>query len=313
MKTAMKKAAVLLCCLCLVLAMTGCERADYVAAVEVYNSGDFAQARELFLALEDYEDSAALAKRCEYHLAVALYSDGAFQEAITALEKLGDYEDSLALITHSRYQIALQLKESKDYDAAEAAFEALDGYANSADHIADIRWARLYDTVLEKGTLQEDGTTCRYAPSEESASWLQISTEDPYTLTFSTEATRDEGFLLFDSLAITLRYPVTQAEYSAVSKFILQWNGAEYGSTQTCSGAIDPAELNGDTVLKVENYRKESLDIRDESHSSADASDSSMEEGMAANLKVLLADIPVILQSLDSRFTTALLGFTQLA
>ena len=90
MKSATKKIATLLCCLALLLCLTGCERADYVAAVEVYNSGQFAEARNLFLALGEYEDSAALAKRCDYHLAVQLYKDGKFPEAIAALEKLGD-------------------------------------------------------------------------------------------------------------------------------------------------------------------------------------------------------------------------------
>ena len=39
----------------------------------------------------------------------------------------------------------------------------------------------------------------------------------------------------------------------------------------------------------------------------------SMEEGMAANLQTLLPQIPVLLQSLDSRFTPELLGLTQLS
>lgn len=313
MKKFAKKISLLLCCVCLLLAMTGCERADYVAAVEVYNTGDYAQAMELFQALGEYENSAELAKRCEYHLAVALYSEGKFQEAIPALEKMGDYEDSKALITHSRYQIALQLKDSKDYDAAQEAFEALDGYENSADHIADICWARFFDTIVEKSQLQEDGKTYHYLASEDCATVLKVNSEDPYTVTFYTEISKDDGLKYFDSLSLTLGYPVGSAKYEALSKFSLLWNEKEYGSTQTCSGKLDPAEISFDTVLKTDNFQKDTLDIQDEEQTSTDSSDNSMEEGMAANLQTLLTDIPQILQSLDTRFTPDLLGLSQLA
>lgn len=307
MKNVYKKIALLLCALCLLLALTGCDRADYVAAVEVYNTGDYAQARDLFLALEDYEDSAELAKRCEYHLAVAIYSEGKFEEAIAALEKLGDYEDSLALITHSKYQIALQLKDSRDHDAAEAAFEALDGYANSADHIADIRWARLYDTVLEKGTLAEDGKTCRFAV-DGTATTLSVSKEDPYALTLYTEMSKEDGIVIHDTLSLTVHYSAEEAEYAATSTFSMSWMETQYGSTQSCSGKIDAASLTGETVLPVANYKMQALDIQDTSHVLTDSSDNSMEEGMAANLKVLAADAAGLLEALDSRFTLELIG-----
>ena len=307
MKNVCRKIALLLCALCLLLALTGCDRADYVAAVEVYNAGDYAQARELFLALEDYEDSAELAKRCEYHLAVATYSEGKFEEAIAALEKLGDYEDSLALITHSKYQIALQLKDSRDHDAAEAAFEALEGYANSADHIADIRWARLYDTVLEKGTMAEDGTTCRFA-IDGTATTLSVSSKDPYALSFYTEMTKDEGIIITDTLALTVRYGGEEAEYAATSTFSMSWMDAKYGSTQSCSGKTDAASLTGKTVLPVTNYKLQALDVQDTAHMLTDPSGNSMGDGMAANLKVLAADAAGLLQALDSRFTMELIG-----
>lgn len=301
MKSATKKIATLLCCLALLLCLTGCERADYVAAVEVYNSGQFAEARNLFLALGEYEDSAALAKRCDYHLAVQLYKDGKFPEAIAALEKLGDYEDCQELITHSNYQIALQLKETRDYDAAQAAFEALEGYENSAKHISDIRWARMADALIAAEGLQKDSTR------------ISIDPADPYTLTFYTERTQDEGYILFDTLTLTLRYESTQAEYIASNKFSLSWLDEKYGSTQTCSGILPLADLTAETVLPVENYRKQIVNLQDEEYTVTDPEGNTMEEGMALNLQTLLADVPGMLQDLDPRFTMDILGLSQLA
>lgn len=300
----LKKFALVLCALCLLLALTGCERADYVAAVEVYNSGDFAQARELFLALEDYENSPALVKRCDYHLAVDIYREGRFEDAIAALEKLGDYEDCPQLITHSKYQIALKLKEDKAYDEAEAAFEALEGYENSADHIMDIRWSRLLDTLLTNSVAQEDGTHC----IEGEGVKLLLDPNDPHAFTFTTEYQREDGFVLRDGLSLTLRYRSQDVQYSAFSKYIFTFMGKEYGNTQICSGTIAAAELTRDTQLALSNYQKTSLDVKNKEHLSTDPTGQTMDAGIAENLPKLLDAIPTMLLEQDERFTAELLG-----
>ena len=208
-------------------------------------------------------------------------------------------------------EAALQLKESNRYDEAEAAFEALEGYENSADHIEDIRWARFFDTLLTKSEPQEDGTY-RYSV-EDGTACILVNPEEPQTVQFYTEYSRQDGFSLFDSLLITCRYQAASAEYHAVSKFTINLQGKPYGSTQTCSGKVASSALSLQTVLAVENYNRETLDIQGKTHNHSDPSDNSMEEGMAVNLQSLLPQIPGLLQSLDERFTPELLGLTQLS
>ena len=118
MKSVFNKLLLLLCALCLLLSLTGCERADYVKAVEVYNTGDFAQAQQMFLALEDYENSAALAKRCQYHLAVDIYRKGDFQNAIPALE-VSDWEICRAEAGYRNYTVSTLEMLARQYPGAQ--------------------------------------------------------------------------------------------------------------------------------------------------------------------------------------------------
>lgn len=52
------------------LSLVACNsnKKDYEAAVTLYNGGDYAAAQEAFVALGDYEDSAAYAKNCGYQI-----------------------------------------------------------------------------------------------------------------------------------------------------------------------------------------------------------------------------------------------------
>lgn len=47
----------------MILSMTGCKSQDYLKAVDLFESGQYSQAGEVFANLEDYEDSSQLAGR----------------------------------------------------------------------------------------------------------------------------------------------------------------------------------------------------------------------------------------------------------
>ncbi len=307
----MKRIIISLIALCLMLSLTGCERADYVKAVGIYNEGDFIQARQMFLELGEYEDSRDLLKRCDYHLAVQLYKDGKFPEAIQALEKLGQYEDCPALITHSRYQIALQLLESRDYDAAEAALLAMDGYENSEAHIAKLRWDRFVDYILTNGQVQEDGHTYVLRSGDSSsAACIIADTQAPDELQFYTETIHVESFTIKDSLTITITRGQPTGIFTAVSQFTFPWQGKDAGSTQTARGNLVLAQCDAETVLVPQTYVKESIDIYGKEATVTDPAESSMEEGMAVNYASLIIDIPVMVKLSGVDYTMAELGFT---
>ena len=64
-------------------------------------SGDAAAASEMFKALGDYKDSAALAVACDYTVAKNTYDAGEYEKAAELFTALGDYEDSAALASQA--------------------------------------------------------------------------------------------------------------------------------------------------------------------------------------------------------------------
>lgn len=81
----MKRILVLLLCLLLIAALTGCSSSNYEEAVALYESGKYAEALELFEALGDYEDSAHKRILCICKLAEEYAQDGDLTEAVSLL------------------------------------------------------------------------------------------------------------------------------------------------------------------------------------------------------------------------------------
>ena len=84
------------------LLLSGCKSADYKAAVEVYEAGDYAAAAEAFRLLDDYKDSAALVQDCEAQLAAQ--RDAALRESLPGLwvcEGLDMTEEFMAALPES--------------------------------------------------------------------------------------------------------------------------------------------------------------------------------------------------------------------
>ena len=76
------------------LLLPGCRSSDYRTASAYLEEGSYAQAREVFLSLGDYEDSAEKVLACDYGLADALLAQGNYEEAIAAFGALNGYGDS---------------------------------------------------------------------------------------------------------------------------------------------------------------------------------------------------------------------------
>lgn len=101
MKKTMKNLALMLLIAALMLTVTGCSASDYKTATQLMKSGDAAAASEMFKALGDYKDSAALAVACDYTVAKNTYDAGEYEKAAELFTALGDYEDSAALASQA--------------------------------------------------------------------------------------------------------------------------------------------------------------------------------------------------------------------
>ncbi len=83
------------------------------------------------------EKSTFCVNKADYLDAKALFDSGKYSQASAAFKKLGGFEDSADMVTESDYQNALVLLDSEDYDGALEAFKALDGYKDSSDMIKE--------------------------------------------------------------------------------------------------------------------------------------------------------------------------------
>ena len=101
MKKTIKNLALVLFIAALMLTVTGCSASDYKTATQLMKSGDAAAASEMFKALGDYKDSAALAVACDYTVAKNAYDAGEYENAAELFTALGDYEDSAALASQA--------------------------------------------------------------------------------------------------------------------------------------------------------------------------------------------------------------------
>ena len=101
MKKTIKNLALVLLIAALMLTVTGCSASDYKTATQLMKSGNAAAASEMFKALGDYKDSAALAVACDYAVAKNTYDAGEYEKAAELFTALGDYEDSAALASQA--------------------------------------------------------------------------------------------------------------------------------------------------------------------------------------------------------------------
>lgn len=76
----MKKIRILAIVLVCMLALCGCDSNDYEEAMDLYEQGKYKEAKEIFLALDTYKDSEAMAEKCEIECSV--------EECIKLIDKL---------------------------------------------------------------------------------------------------------------------------------------------------------------------------------------------------------------------------------
>lgn len=93
----MKKFFVLLLTLALAVSLCACDSANYSKAMAAFEQGDYTAAREIFVELGDYEDSAEMVKSCDYEMACELMEVGDYGPARAIFEALGDYKSSVQM------------------------------------------------------------------------------------------------------------------------------------------------------------------------------------------------------------------------
>lgn len=96
----MKKCAVVIVTLCLLLCLGGCGKGGlYKKAEKLLEESSFSQAQEMFSMLGDYDDAAERSHESQYlHVKSLLEADNPdYAQAVRLLREIGAYKDALAL------------------------------------------------------------------------------------------------------------------------------------------------------------------------------------------------------------------------
>lgn len=128
---------------------------QYNQGAAYLEQGDYAQAREIFLALGEYEDAPVLAlyaeKGVEYIATKEVMAQGDFGAAIDRFEALRGFKDSEALAEECRHALTYEkgkaLFEAGEYEDAVEALEEAAGYSNSPALLEECRFFLLRQEI----------------------------------------------------------------------------------------------------------------------------------------------------------------------
>jgi len=185
--------------------LTGCKGSKYGEAKKLYDSKEYAKAKEVYEELADYKDSADMIKACDYGIARDLYDSGNYEDAKAAFAALGEYEDSADMIDACIYGEAVGLFEEGKYPEAQKRFSGISSFKDSGDYILKCVLGQA-DKEMEKGD---------YA---EAARLLS----DEYTSSKSTDAA--------DKLCVCLENILSEGDADTAEPYVKQlaeYQGAE--------------------------------------------------------------------------------------
>ena len=149
---------------CAVLAFVLVPRISEQRRIGRYNQGaayleqgDYAQARDVFTALGEYEDAPILAVYAEkgiaYTAAKAAMTQGEFDSAISSFERLSGFKDSEDLLEECRHALLFEkgraLFEAEEYEAAIEALEAAEGYGDAGALLEKCRFFLVRQEILD--------------------------------------------------------------------------------------------------------------------------------------------------------------------
>ena len=129
----------------------------YNQGAEYLEQGEYAQAREVFLSLGEYEDAPVLAVYAEkgvaYTAAKEAMAQGELESAIDSFGRLSGFKDSEELLGECRralqYEKGKALFETEDYEAAAEALEAAEGYGDSETLLEKCRFFLMRQEILD--------------------------------------------------------------------------------------------------------------------------------------------------------------------
>ncbi len=117
---------------------------DYLKAKDYYSKEQWDDAKEIFSSLGDYSDSSDMVISCDYAKASERFSSGQWSSAKEIFSSLGDYSDSATMTKECDYQIALAYYNNGQHEDAKEIFSSLGKHSDSAAYVAlcDFQYAK---------------------------------------------------------------------------------------------------------------------------------------------------------------------------
>jgi len=118
---------------------------DYQEGAKALKDGNYEEAREMFLYLGEYKDSADKADEAYFGIADELLEQGEYKEAAEIFAQLDSIEESFDKLDECNYAMADEYYKQGDLDAAAKLFGDMQGYKDSTN--------RFIDCMVDKGVL----------------------------------------------------------------------------------------------------------------------------------------------------------------
>lgn len=302
----MKRVLALLLTVCILMSFTGCDALDYKKAMDHYNAGEYAQALEIYRALGDFADSAAMAEICwqkaDYEAAEQLFNEGSYRQALELYQGLNMYMDSPIKAIACQYRIGLGCIDAGAYEEALTWLEPLGSYEDALQQVSNAKWLWLCTAIESNGGQLE-------VPAGTAGGSVFLRNDEGGTIEVAYENT---GLLLgvpFESkMVITVTQDVREAPYAA-----------SYVSSSTskieeiAEGTVDVALFTATANIPVETFSQTNTDPDGGQIISTDTTDALMMEIILAEAKNAIAEgLPKLVEQSGTAVTLTDLGFVSL-
>ena len=294
----MKRILTVLLVLCLLAGMAGCSVPDYYKAYTYYEKGRYAEARELYMSLGDFADSAKMAEVCgqkaDYAKAEDLAATGDYEQAAEMFDNLGMYSDSPLRAVECRYEMGKVCLEDGEYEKAIEILKALGGYADCPELVRTARWNWLgqirHTKVLDAGV----GRNRMLSVEMPAADTLRITLED-------------HGLIL--GLSYEADFEMILLRDMAVAEYTLQYNSVGQNTiTETAAGTVELRRFH--EGLPITEFTQTVTDEEGSTAQSADKADAIMMQTVMAEVTATIEEfLPELLQASNVDITVTDLGF----
>ena len=148
----------------------------YKGAEKDLKKGDYDRAYGTFVELDDFQDSAELAKQTLYEKACALLDDGQYDAAIRQFRDLKKYRDSRDMVLEARYEQAGEALRNEEYETAIDLFEELEDFNNSEERLTKAKYGyiRSHMDNRDEKTYEYLKEFCRRGDQEAYELWNQL-------------------------------------------------------------------------------------------------------------------------------------------